>query len=231
MGFFQLWNGCNQTESGNGNWKKFFKTGDKNASYGSGYSDLWDGMCSAIMSEILHRNNIRTERVLAIISYKDGSAVNVRAAPCLLWPAHIFYHVKQSNIKGLKRLLNYYINRQIENGNCRREKTKKQQYAQFLHSIARIFTGMAVTFESEYIFCWLDWDGDNILMDGGIIDYGSQRQFGLFHHEYRYDDIERFSITIIEKKAKARYIMQTFAQIVDFLITGKKKNIKLFRKH
>ena len=76
--------------------------------------------------------------------------------------------------------------------------------------------------------CLVDWDGDNVLVDGGIIDYGSVRQFGLFHHEYRYDDVDRWSTTIPEQKKKARYILQTFAQIKDFLITKKRKNISKF---
>ena len=96
--------------------------------------------------------------------------------------------------------------------------------------MALTFSKIAAQFESEYIFCWLDWDGDNILANGGIIDYGSIRQFGLYHWEYRYDDVDRMSTNIPEQKIKARYIVQNFAQIRDFLITGKKKNIRRFRK-
>lgn len=76
----------------------------------------------------------------------------------------------------------------------------------------------------------MDWDGDNILTDGGIIDFGSVRQFGLFHSEYRYEDIDRYSTTIAEQKNKARYIVQTFAQIADFLASGSKKPIRDFRR-
>jgi hypothetical protein len=97
--------------------------------------------------------------------------------------------------------------------------------------IASDFARAAALYESEYIFCWMDWDGDNILTNGGIIDYGSLRQFGLFHHEYRYDDVDRMSTTITEQKNKARYIVQTFAQITDYLITGKKKPITSFKNH
>lgn len=68
-------------------------------------------------------------------------------------------------------------------------------------------------------------------MDGGIIDYGSVRQFGLFHREYRYDDVERMSTTITEQKNKSKYIVQTCAQIVDYLNTGKKKRIDTFKNH
>ena len=77
----------------------------------------------------------------------------------------------------------------------------------------------------------MDWDGDNILTDGAIIDYGSVRQFGLYHHCYRYDDVDKFSTTITQQKKKAKYIVQTFAQLADFLITKRKKNLKTFHKH
>ena len=76
--------------------------------------------------------------------------------------------------------------------------------------------------------CWMVWDGDKILSDGGIINYGSLRQFGLFHHEYRYDDAERMSTTITEQKNKAKYIVQAFAQLTDYLQQGVKRPIKAF---
>ena len=68
-------------------------------------------------------------------------------------------------------------------------------------------------------------------MDGGIIDYGSVRQFGLYHHEYRYDDVQRWSTSIKEQKQKARYIVQTFAQIVDYIKNEKKKSIEDYKSH
>jgi len=68
-------------------------------------------------------------------------------------------------------------------------------------------------------------------MDGGIIDYGSVRQFGLYHHEYRFDDTDRWSTTIPEQKRKARYIVQTFIQMSDFLVRGKKNPIQHFTRH
>jgi hypothetical protein len=68
-------------------------------------------------------------------------------------------------------------------------------------------------------------------MNGAVLDYGSVRQFGLYHHEYRYDDVERMSTTITEQKNKARYIVQTFVQIVDYIVTGQKKAIKGFAGH
>ncbi len=93
------------------------------------------------------------------------------------------------------------------------------------------FATMAAKFESEYIFCWLAWDGDNILANGGIIDYGSIRQFGLFHHEYRFDDVDRWSTTITEQKEQAKAIIKTFAQIENYINTGKKRPLSAFRKH
>ena len=97
--------------------------------------------------------------------------------------------------------------------------------------MARRFAQATARFESDYLFVWLDWDGDNILMDGGIIDYGSVRQFGLYHDEYRFDDTDRWSTTIPEQKQKARYLVQTFIQISDCLGRGKKKPIHKFARH
>ena len=210
---------------------KFFKTGDKNVSYGCGRADLADGISAALMSDIFHRNNIPTERTLAVISYKDGTAVNVRSYRNLLRPAHLFRYIKQENYAELKSGIDYFINRQVEDGLWEKPAEGNGKYHYFLKKIAHDFANVAALFESEYIFCWMEWDGDNILMDGGIIDYGSVRQFGLFHREYRYDDVERMSTTIAEQKSKAKYTVQVFAQIVDFLITKHKKVINHYADH
>ncbi len=211
--------------------QKFFKTGDPSVSYGCGYSELDEGLGTLFMSEVLLENKIKTERVLAIIKFKNGYTVNVRAHPNLLRPSHFFMYVKQNAYAPLKRLMDYYIDREISNGRLKKERTEARQYQACLRVIANTFSEMAAKMEDEYIFCWMDWDGDNILMDGGIIDYGSLRQFGLFHSEYRYDDVQRYSSTIKEQKEKARYIVQTFSQIYEFLITQKKPNINSLSKH
>ncbi|MFQ5712989.1 MAG: protein adenylyltransferase SelO family protein [Candidatus Scalinduaceae bacterium] len=210
---------------------KFFKTGDDNVPYGCGRADLLDGVSAAIMSEIFHHNKILTERTLAIIAFNKGTSINVRAYKNLLRPAHFFHHIKQGNYEELKGAIDYYINRQVESGDWPAIKDPIKKYQDMLERVNINFARVAAQFESKYIFCWLDWDGDNILADGGIIDYGSLRQFGLYHREYRYDDVNRMSTTIAEQKHKAKYIVQTFAQIVDFLITKKKKNIKAFSNH
>jgi len=210
---------------------RFVQTGDDNVSYGNGRACLWDGVCAAIMSEIYHHSSIATERTLAIISFPDGSAINVRASRNLLRPAHFFMHIKQNNLSALEGLIEYYIDRQVTNGDWPLVSGRAARYRCFIDAVTRDFARMAARFEADYIFCWLDWDGDNILMDGGIIDYGSLRQFGLFHHEYRYDDVDRMSTTITEQKNKARYIVQTFVQIVDALLHGRKKNIKSYAGH
>lgn len=209
--------------------KRFFKTGDPKVCYGNGYNYSDDGISTALLSEIFHRNGIATERTLTVIEFPDGSSVNVRAARSLLRPSHFFYHLKQNNWEGLKNSIEYWINRRIQNGEWNPPKEKRARYHYMCQQVAKDFAQATARFESDYIFCWLDWDGDNILCDGGIIDYGSIRQFGLYHHEYRYDDVERFSTKIPEQKAKARYIVQTFAQIREYLITGKKRNIHHFR--
>ena len=209
---------------------RFIKTGDSAVSYGCGRADLSEGVGAAINSEIFHHNNIPTERILAIIAFRDNSSINVRAARNLLRPAHFFQHVKQNNHAALKAAVDYYINRQTENGDWPRMAKNSHRYRTFLERIATLFGRISAVFEMEYIFCWMDWDGDNILTDGGIIDFGSVRQFGLFHSEYRYEDVDRFSTTIAEQKNKARYIVQTFAQITDFLVNGSKRPIRAFKQ-
>jgi uncharacterized protein YdiU (UPF0061 family) len=200
--------------------------------YGNGYNTLDEGFSAALMSEIFHRNGVPTERTLAIIAFRDGTSINVRASKCLLRPSHFFHHLKQGALEGLRGSIDFFIDRQIANDTWRTTdslKDKRKRYEFMAEQMALTFAKTAALFESNYIFCWLDWDGDNILANGGIIDYGSVRQFGLYHRGYRYEDVDRYSTNLPEQKAKARYIVQNFAQIRDFLITGRKRNIRRYR--
>ncbi len=208
---------------------RFFKTGNNNASYACGTSSLEEGLSSALMSETFHRNGIFTERVLAVLSLANGFAITVRAAPNLIRPSHFFVWLKQNNVERLRGVADAYIARQVRNGEFPRQ-GGAQRYARLAEQVAKDFGCAAARFEAEYIFCWLDWDGDNILADGGIIDYGSVRQFGLFHHEYRFEDGPRWSTSILEQRRKARYIVQCFAQIRDFIRTGRKKPLNRYAK-
>lgn len=206
--------------------KRFFETGNWLTSYGCGTAAIEEGINAALMAEIFHRNGIATERVLAVLALPGGLAINVRAAPCLLRPSHFFVHLARGDVEGLRETVDFYIDRRIENGDWRDlprptgEPERRQRYEHFAREAARTFGRVAARFESDYVFCWMEWDGDNILADGGIIDYGSVRQFGLFHREYRFDDSDRFSTTILEQRRKARHIVQKHAQIRDYLITG-----------
>lgn len=213
--------------------KKFFQTGDPAISYGCGCSEVGEGLETLFFSEVLGKNKLRTERLLAIVEYDKGFAVNVRANENLMRPSHFFNHLKQGNLKALTQVTDYYIERQAMNGEWPdlRGKSAAERYGVLLDQVCQAFGETAARFEDEYIFCWLDWDGDNILMDGGIIDYGSIRQFGLFHSEYRYDDVQRFSTSILEQKQKARYVVQCFAQVVDFILHKKKRPLADFRNH
>ena len=211
--------------------KKYFKTGDPFVSYGCGYAQLSHGISAALMSEIFHRNGIATERTLAVIEYPNGNAINVRAGTNLLRPSHLFRYLKQGDLEGLRVAVDYFIDRQVANGHWPKHMSRKKSYAYLAEHMARRFAQATARFESDYLFVWMEWDGDNILMDGGIIDYGSVRQFGLYHHEYRFDDTDRWSTTIPEQKRKARYIVQTFIQLSDFLMKGKKSPIQKFSRH
>lgn len=208
---------------------KFFENGDPSISYGCGYSEIDEGYVTALFSEIFRANGLTTEKTLALIEYEKGYCVRVRAHECLLRPSHFFGYLKQNDLVSLTQMTDYFINYQIKQKVFPEFKSKKQAYEFFMNYVANTFSNITARFEDEYIFCWLDWDGDNILMDGGIIDYGSIRQFGIFHSEYRYDDDDRFSTNIIEQKDKARYIVQTFAQLIDYVRTGEKKSINDFK--
>ena len=241
-----IWNGCFKSNKGywdisscgtgatrlspaTSNKGRFFESGDPTISYGCGYSEVDEGLGTLFFSEIFNKNGLSTERVLAIIEFPDNIAINIRAHPNLIRPSHLFRFLKQGNQQSLKQLVEYYIDRQEKNrvwDDVPQSAKKKYQY--FMQKVTQAFAKIAARFEDDYIFCWMDWDGDNILMDAGIIDYGSVRQFGLFHHEYRYDDDDRFSTSITEQKNKARYSVQVFHQIYDYLLHGKKKSLQNF---
>ena len=77
--------------------EKFFKTGDRNVGYGNGRNSLDEGIPSALMSEIFHRKGVATERTLAILSFEDGTSINVRASSKSASPRAFFCHLKQNN--------------------------------------------------------------------------------------------------------------------------------------
>ncbi len=208
---------------------RHFKTGSALADYGCGTATIEEGLGAALTSETFYHNGIATERVLAVISTPLGQSINVRAARNLLRPSHFFGYLKQGNYQNLKASVDSFIQRQVDNGEWAGPSSQKSPYPFLAEEMARSFAHVAAVFETEYVFCWLDWDGDNILADGSIIDYGSVRQFGLYHREYRFDDEPRWSTTLPEQREKARYIVQCFAQIRDFLDQGRKSPIHSFR--
>lgn len=209
--------------------KRFYKTGSRVADYGCGTAAVDEGLAAALMSETFHRNRIQTERVLAVLALPNGFAINVRAARNLVRPSHFFVHAKAGDLESLRGVASYFVERQVANGALPRSRGFAR-WTRLANEIARAFALAAATFESEYIFVWMDWDGDNVLADGGIIDYGSVRQFGLYHREYRFDDGPRWSTTIPEQRRMARLIVQNFAQIRDYLATGRKRPLSSYRK-
>ncbi|RYZ65716.1 MAG: hypothetical protein EOP05_20205, partial [Proteobacteria bacterium] len=183
------------------------------------------------MSEIFHLNGVPTERVLTVIDLGKGCGIGVRAASNLVRPAHLFLYLKQGRLETLRQATDYMIQRQVENGEWKFSATAPDRYQKMLRAISLSFARFAAHLERNYIFAWLDWDGDNVLANAGIIDYGSIRQFGLRHDQYRYDDVQRFSTNLNEQRGKARQIVEVFAQLANFLETGKKKGIEEFVSH
>jgi hypothetical protein len=158
--------------------------------------------------------------VLAVLALPSGQAINVRVAANLLRPSHFFGLLRRREDEDLRSLVLYYADREIRDGRWPQISGERQKIRYLTERVAMDFAKATATFESEYIFCWLDWDGDNILTDGSIIDYGSVRQFGLYHHRYRFEDTDRMSTSIPEQKRKARQIVQRFAQLRDLLLEG-----------
>jgi len=205
---------------------RLFKTGSTATDYCCGTCSLEEALATTLMSETFHRNGIATERTLAVIATDDGFAIHVRAGRNLLRPSHFFGWLKQGDLARLRGVADLYVERQIANGDWPAIRGRRERYRRLAEEVARTFGRVAATFEREYIFCWLDWDGDNVLVDGGIIDYGSVRQFGLYHREYRFDDGPRWSTTIPEQRRKAREIVRCFAQIRDALVEGRRPPLR-----
>ncbi len=204
---------------------KPLKTGSTDYGYGCGLAEIDELVSAALMAEIIHLQGIQTERVLCVIDHENGHGIGVRAALNLFRPAHMFLYIKQNRLPELKKSLDFFINRQVNNKNW------KNNYSWVLEKITKDFAKFAAQLEVEYIFAWLDWDGDNVLADAGIIDYGSIRQFGACHNQYRYDDVQRFSTNLKEQKEKAKDTVQTFAQIFESLQYNKKIKLQNLKKH
>ena len=204
------------------------KTGDNSLGYASGLADLDEMLGSSIMSEIFYRQKFPTERTLLVIDFKDNTSIGVRTAPNLIRPAHLFRYLKMNRYQELKKSFDYFIDRQEMNGHWTLPQSGKKRYETVLMYLSQQYARLSALMEEEYIFNWLAWDGDNILASGAMLDYGSIRRFSAKHNKYRYEDVDRYSTSLSEQKREARYLVQTFAQLVNFLNTKKKTNIKDF---
>jgi uncharacterized protein YdiU (UPF0061 family) len=209
--------------------KKVLATGDTTYGYSSGLADLDEMLGSAVMSEIFYRQGIPTERCLAVIGFPDATAIGVRTAPNLIRPAHMFRYLKQGRLQELKASVDYFINREVENGFWEIPADEKKRYAKALDYFARSYAKLAALLEEEYIFNWLSWDGDNMLASGAVLDYGSIRQFAAKHDKYRYLDVDRYSASLAEQRGWARTIVQVFAQAMSFIQSGVKENLNNFK--
>lgn len=210
---------------------KFLETGQENFGYGCGLAEIDELYATAIMSEIFHKKGIPTERSLLILETGPGVGIGVRASKNLLRPAHLFAFLKQNNHNALVRATDYFLERQLANGELKITPGSNKSYKELLEHVTIQYAKFAARLESDYIFAWFDWDGDNMLMDIGILDYGSIRQFGIRHDEYRYDDVTRYSTNLNEQRDKTRKIIQAFCQMTDFLVTKKKKPLSKFNNH
>ena len=203
-------------------------TGDTTHGYSSGLAELDEMMGSALMSEIFYRQGIPTERCLVVIGYPDATAIGVRSAPNLIRPAHMFRYLKQGRHEELKASVDYFIDREVENGFWEVPEGDGR-YTKALDYFARSYAKLAALLEEEYIFNWLSWDGDNMLASGAVLDYGSIRQFAAKHDKYRFKDVDRYSASLAEQRGWARTLVQVFAQTMAFVQSGVKENLNTFK--
>ena len=210
---------------------KPLQTGNTEYGYSCGLSDLKEVYTSIIMSERFHKMDFQTERILAGIDIGGGLGICVRASENLVRPAHLFRYLKMNDHHGAKNLLDHVINRDFKNKKTSFNTDDKSCYDKYLNHFSDNFSTLCAKSKHQEVFVWLDWDGDNILMDGGIIDYGSIRQFGAHHNKYRYEDTDRFSTNLDEQIKKAKLTVQIFAQLTDFVKTDQKKSLDDFKNH
>lgn len=203
-------------------------TGDNSYGYSSGLADLDEMLGSAVMSEIFYRQGIPTERCLAVIGFPDTTAIGVRSAPNLIRPAHLFRYLKQRRHAELKASVDYFIDREVENGFWE-VPTGNERYTKALDYFARSYAKLAALLEEEYIFNWLSWDGDNMLASGAVLDYGSIRQFAAKHDKYRFKDVDRYSASLAEQRGWARTLVQVFAQVMGFIQSGTRETLNSFK--
>lgn len=232
--------GVTRLSPGSAESDKPLKTGNTDTGYGCGQAEIDELVSCAIMSEVVHNMGIYTERVLTVIDLGNGLGIGVRAAENLFRPAHAFLFLKQNRWEPLKQVIDFFISNK-KNIPATKETnsatpissyiTLHDKYDLFLTDFCDRFASFAAQLEEHYLFVWLDWDGDNVLMDAGIIDYGSVRHFGSCHNQYRYDDVERFSTNLLEQKTKAKSIVMTMIQAVDYVKTKSKKNLETFKRH
>lgn len=206
-------------------------TGSTEYGYSCGLSENHEIYTSIVMSERFHKMGFETERILAGIDIGGGLGICVRAAQNLIRPAHLFRYLKLNDHHGAKTLLDHVIDRDFKNNKIDFNTSDKSCYDKYLSVFSNSFSKLCAKSKYSEVFVWLDWDGDNILMDGGIIDYGSVRHFGAHHNKYKYKDTDRYSTNLEEQIKKAKLTVQIFAQLTDFVKKDKKQSLKVFKEH
>jgi hypothetical protein len=192
---------------------------DLSGGYGDGKASLDEFVGGYIQGEIMHRNGFQTERTLVILDLGDGQSVGVRVGAPLLRPSHIFYWEKRGNGPMTKNVIDYHIQLERLNGRGEGLGTGPGLYNRWLKKEAEALGKLIAMVESRYIFLWLAVDGDNMILPGGIIDYGSIRQFGLPYFDFRH---ENRSINVWETQGLAKLILSKLIRSVELARAGKK---------
>jgi hypothetical protein len=105
---------------------------------------------------------LKQKEFFASLILEKVMELGVRAAPNLLRPAHLFMYLKQNRFEELKAGMDYLIQRQIQNGEWKIKSRGKAKYDEVAELISRDFAYFTAQLDIDYIFAWLDWDGDNV---------------------------------------------------------------------
>ncbi len=211
--------------------KKAVRTGDGNSYYASGIALDKESVHTVFSSEVLHQLGFDTERTLAMIKFPKGQSIIVKAHQNMIRPAHILAPYFQKNISTSKEIFEHYINREFEHGKF---EIKSDKYLDWILSWTKELSRNLALYEMNNMFVWFDWDGDNILISGGMLDLSTTMRMGAFYKSYRIDDIVRWSTGLSEQFENC---FKTYKQLLDIIDTCFELNIdkeiyyKLFVKN
>ena len=147
--------------------------------------------------------------------------LTVRVAPNLLRPSHFFGLLQRRDDEGLRECVRYYADREVRDGRWPVLKSEREKFATWQReSPSTSPAPLQCSRTNTFLLAGLGWGQCPLRRQHHRL--WLVRQFGLYHHDYRFEDTDRMSTSIPEQKRKARQIVQRFIQIRELLLTGER---------